>query len=260
MIKNKLILFMLALIFFLTVPAFAQTRIVDNAGLLSANEKNNLTALIDSISAKYNFDLVIVTEKDIGDSSSSAYADDFFDNNNYGLGQDRDGCLFLHVTGSRSYHFSTSGRGINIFNNTAANKVEADAIKYLRNGNNYGAYKSFLVNWNKFLVLDAKGKRYNFIHQWNVVLMVIAWIVAFAIGIIVVMVWKKGMNAVLAQTQANAYAVSGSLTFKVKKDTFLYSRVTKTERQTENNLSSGGSGRSHTSSSGRSHGGRGGRY
>ena len=257
MIKN---IFILISMFFLTVPAFTQTRIIDNAGLLSADEKNNLTVLIDSISAKYNFDLVIVTEKNIGDSSASAYADNFFDNKGYGQGQDKSGCLFLHVIGSREYWFSTSGRGIKIFNDTAANKLEADAIKYLRNSDNYGAYKSFLVNWNKFLVLDAKGKRYNFIHQWNVVLMVIAWIVAFAIGIIVIMAWKKGMNAVFAQTQADAYAVPGSLKFKVKKDTFLFSRVTKTERQTENNLSSGGSGRSHTSSSGRSHGGRGGRY
>ena len=253
MIKN---IFILISMFFLAVPAFAQTRIVDNAGLLSADEKKDLNALIDSISVKYSFDLVIVTEKNIGDSSSSAYADNFFDNNGYGQGQDKSGCLFLHVIGSREYWFSTSGRGIKILNDTAGNKLEADAIKYLSSGSNYNAYKSFIVNWEKFLALDAKGKHYNFIHQWNVVLMVIAWIVAFLIGIIVIMAWKKGMNAVFAQSQADAYAVPGSLKFKVKKDTFLYSRVTKTERQTDSNSGVSGSFRS----SGGSHSGRGGKY
>ena len=254
--KNLFKFLILISILFLAVPAFAQTRIVDNAGLLSADEKNNLTALVDSISVKYNFDLIIVTEKNISDSNPSAYANNFFDENSYGQGQDKSGCLFLHVIGSRDYWFSTSGRGIKILNDTAGNKLEADAIKYLRDGSNYEAYKSFIVNWEKFLALDAKGKHYNFIHQWNAVLMVIAWIAAFLIGIIVIMVWKKGMNAVIAQTQADAYTVPGSLAFKVKKDTFLYSRVTKTERQTDNNSGSRGSFRSSSGS----HGGRGGRY
>ena len=248
--------FILILIFFLAVPAFGQTRIVDNAGLLNADEKKDLNALIDSISVKYSFDLVIVTEKDIGDSSSSAYADNFFDINGYGQGQDKNGCLFLHVIGSREYWFSTSGSGIKILNDTAGNKLEANVIKYLSSGSNYNAYKSFIVNWEKFLALDAKGKHYNFIHQWNVVLMVIAWIVAFLIGIIVILGWKKGMNAVFAQSQADVYIVPDSLKFKVKKDTFLYSRVTKTERQTDNKSGVSGSFRSSSGS----HGGRGGKY
>ena len=187
------------------------------------------------------------------------YADDFFDYNGYGLGQDRDGCLFLQVTGDRDYWFSTSGRGINVLNRAAFNKLEADAVKHLREGNAYQAYNSFLVNWEKFLALDVKGRRYNFIEQWNIVIMIIAWAVAFGIGFIVVLVWKKGMNTVFAQTQAGAYVVPGSLTFNIKKDTFLYSTVSRTARETDTG-SSGGGGRSHTSSSGRSHGGGGGKY
>ena len=241
------------------IPAFAQTRIVDNAGLLNESEKAALTSLIDSISTKYNFDLVIVTEKSIGTVMPMDYADDFFDYNGYGLGQDRDGCLFLQVTESRDYWFGTSGRGIKIMNETAGRKLESDAVKHLSSGSAYQAYNSFLINWENFLSLDAKGRRYNFIQQWNIVIMIIAWAVALGIGFIVVLVWKKGMNTALAQTQAAAYVVPGSLSFKVKKDTFLYSTVTKTARETSS-TSSGGGGRSHTSSSGRSHGGRGGKY
>jgi len=257
--KNILKYFLLILIIFITVPVSAQTRIVDNAGLLNAGEKEALTALINSISEKYNFDLVIVTEKNIGAATPMDYADDYFDYNDFGLGNDRDGCLFLQVKESREHWLSTSGRGIKIMNETAGKKLEDDAIKHLRKDNYYKAYNSFIVNWEKFLILDAKGRNYNFVQQWHLVIMIIVWAFAFGAGFLVVLSMKKSMNTALAQTQAAAYIVPGSLAFKVKKDTFLYSQVTKTARQTDVS-SSGGMGGSHVGSSGRSHGGRGGKH
>ena len=253
------------ILFSLAAPLFPQEnridgeidRIVDNAGLLSPQEKASLTEIISSLASKYDFDLVIVTEESIGATSPMDYADDFFDYGGYGLGQDRDGCLFLQVTGSREYWFSTSGRGIGIFNATAANKLESDAVKFLREGNSYEAYRAFLLDWEEFLALDAKGRSYNFFYQWNLVLVSIAWVLAFAIGFIIVRIWKKRMNTAHFQTQAGAYVVPGSLTFKEKKDRFLYSNVAKTKRQTQTTSSGRGI---HTGSSGRSHGGRGGRY
>ncbi|MCL2265264.1 MAG: TPM domain-containing protein [Treponema sp.] len=255
MLKNIVKLLSLIFFIFCAASAFAQPRVVDNAGLLELNEQAALVNLINSISKKYNFDLVIVTEKSINGLRPVDYADDFFDYNGYGLGQGRDGCLFLHVTGSRDYWFSTSGRGIDILNSAAFNKLEADAVKFLRAGINYEAYYAFLENWEEFLALEAAGRSYNIFYQYNAIFVIIAWILALIIGSVIVQTWKNRMNTALAQTQASAYVVPGSLSFKTKKDIFLYSTVTRTVRQTD---SSGG--RSHTSSSGRSHGGGGGRY
>ena len=253
-------LFMLILLISAAIPAFTQEKIVDNAGLLSNSQKAALVNRINSISAKNNIDLVIVTEKNTGSISSMDYADDFFDYNGYGFGQNRDGCLFLQVTETRDFWISTSGRCIDILNNYALNKLETDIVKHLREGNNYEAYNSFLSNWEEFLMLDARwGRSYNFFYQWNSVLVIAAWVLAFAIGFITVGVWKSGMNTALSQTQAGAYIVPGSLSFKIKSDNFLYSTVTKTVRQTDNNSDTGGN-RTHTGSSGRIHGGGGGRY
>jgi len=261
--KTKVIKFcLLFLIVFCVTPAFAsvynlQTRIIDNAGLLNQQEKTNLMGLIASAALNYNFDLVIVTEKNISASSPMKYADDFFDNNGYGLGQDRDGCLFLLVTDSRDYWFSTSGSGIRILNSAAGDKLENSVVKSLEEGNLYEAFNAFLLDWENFLDLDAKGMSYNFFQQWNIVLVSIAWVIAFIIGLIIVQIWKSGMNSALAQTQAAAYVVPGSLEFNEKKDSFLFSTVTKTKL--ENQTSSSGQ-RVHTGSSGMGHGGRGGKY
>jgi uncharacterized protein len=238
----------------------AQARIVDNANILSQSESANLTSLIDSVAIAYNFDLVIVTEQSIGAVRPMDYADDFFDYNGYGLGQDRDGCLFLRVMGTRDYWFSTSGRGIQLLdgNPFAFDVLEANVGHYLGSDQYYEAFQTFILDMEKFLSLEAVGRRYNFFHHYNAMLVLSAWVIALVVAFAVVLIWKKGMNTALAKTQAAAYVVPGSLSFKVQKDNFLYSTVTKTRRQTQSS-SSGRGGGIHTGSSGRMHGGRGGR-
>jgi len=252
--KIKCLAFLSLLVLILTESAFAQERIVDKAGLLSDSQKENLRRLTSSIYEDYYFDLVIVTERNIGNTSPMVYADDFFDYNSYGL----NGCLLLQVTESRDYWISTSGTGIEILNPYAYNKLETDIVRSLSAGDYYEAYLAFLQDWELFLSLDRNYRSYNFFYQWNFALVSISWIIAFAIGLIVVQTWKKGMNTALPQRAAAVYMIPGSLAFKVKRDVFLYSTVTKTRRQTE--TTSGGGGGMHTGSSGRSHGGGGGKY
>jgi hypothetical protein len=70
--------------------------------------------------------------------------------------------------------------------------------------------------------------------QWNYKAILIAWAAAIAIGIGVVEFWKYKMNTVFLKKEADMYVVPNSLVFKVKKDSFLYSHVTKIRRQTQN--------------------------
>ena len=245
------------LIIFFSAPLFARDRIVDKAGLLGGTEKAELEEMAELIASSYNFDLVIVTEKTIGGAEPADYADDFFDNNGYGSGEDRDGSLLLQVTGSRDYAFSHSGRGIKIMNSSAEDRLEADVVSFLGKNDPAGAYRAFIAAWEEFLVLDAKGRSYNFFHEWNTPLVVAAWIIAFIIGFLIVQSWKMKMNTALPQTQAAAYVVPGSLSFTRQSDRFLYSTVTKTKKQKPPSSSSGGI---RTSSSGRSHSGRSGKY
>jgi uncharacterized protein len=242
------------LILFLPAALFAQSRVVDNAGVLSGGEIAELTELTETIAAYYNFDLVIVTEKEIS-ASPENYVDDFFDYNGYGLGEDRDGCLFLRVTGSRDYWFSTSGRGIKILNSTAFNKLESAVVPYLANDALAGAYRAFIYEWDTFLALDAKGRSYNFFYKNNTILVIIAWVLSLLIGLAVVLSWKKQMDTALVKEQADSFIIPGSLAFTKQEDRFLYSRVTKIARP--KSTSSGGV---HRSSSGRRHGGGGRKY
>jgi uncharacterized protein len=254
--KKKLYIFLLAASFlFLSFPLFAQKRVADNAGLLSGGEISELESLLAEIALTYDFDLIIVTETSIGGADPMDYADDYFDYKGYGLGGDRDGCLFLQVTGTRDYWFSTSGRGIKILNSTAFDKLEGDVVKHLSNDDPAEAYRAFINAWEVFLALDAKGKSYNFITAHGAILYPVAWVVSLITALAAIMIMKAKMNTVHPRIEADRFIIPGSLDFTVKQDSFLYSAVSKSKRA-ESSSSSG----SHTSSSGRSHGGGGGRY
>jgi len=252
--KKRLFIFLLA-VSFLSFPLFAQRRVIDNAGLLTADEISVLESLAAGIALTYNFDLVIVTETSIGGANPMDYADDYFDYNGYGLGGDRDGCLFLQVTETRHYWFSTSGRGIKILNSAAYNKLEKDVVGFLRNNDSAGAYRAFIGAWRIFLALDAEGKSYNFVNVYASIMYITAWVISLIIAFVAVGIMKAKMNTVHLKTKADRFIIPGSLAFTLQKDSFLYSAVTKSER-----AESDSSGGSHTSSSGRSHGGGGGRY
>ena len=203
-------------------PAFAE--VFDNAGLLSSGQQAHLEELIDTIAGEYNFNLLIVTERDAGEFSVEAFAD-------HVSAPVQDGCLLLLLTESRDYNFTARGRGEGILNTAAFNKLEADALKFLKEDDYFEAFRTFINNWETFLTLEAKGRNYNFFYEWNIILVAASWVLAIAVGLGVVMLWKKKMNTALAQTQANAYTIPGSLVFNKKNDRFLYSRVAKTKRQ-----------------------------
>jgi uncharacterized protein len=144
-------------------------------------------------------------------------------------------------------------------NPSAFSKLESDTGKYLGKDDYYAAFRAFVLAWDKFLKLDEKGRSYNFFYRYNLILLLIAWLVAFVIGLIVVSTWKHGMNTAMPKTQAESYIIPESLNFATKKDSFLFSKVEKTKRDTQSSVSASGSRRAHISSSGRTHGGGGGR-
>jgi len=230
----KIKLFLLFLIIFcISAPLFGLYRVMDFADLLSDSEADSLEEILKTISLTYDFDMVVVTIGQTGNTEPEDFADGFFDKNGYGLGKNRDGCLLLVVTEVKVFWFGTSGRGKKILTPMASKKLEKDTFNSLEKGNFYDAFVAYTKGWEEFLVLDAKGRTYNVFYKYNGVLVIIAWVVSFGIGFLIVLIWKKSMSTAIPKKQAVAYIVPGSLSFAVQQDQFLYSTVTKTERASD---------------------------
>ena len=96
---KKIVVFLIISIITVTscINVFAAnySRIVDEADLLSYDQEQELEAYIDEVSEKHKFDLVIVTVNSLNGKTSTEFADDFYDYNDYGFGKDKDGALLL---------------------------------------------------------------------------------------------------------------------------------------------------------------------
>ena len=103
---------------------------------------------------------------------------------------------------------------------------------------------------------------------WNWV--AYALVIGLIVAVIVMTVMKSGMKSVHMKAEASDYVREGSFDLTESNDTYLYRTVTKTEKPKDDDKGSGSSGggfgsggnfsSTHTSSSGSTHGGRGGSF
>ena len=88
------------------VPAGSELpRLVDDADLLTDSEEKELNQQLDTVSEEQECDVIIVTVDSLNGKTVEEYADDYYDDNSYGYGENNSGILFLVVwmTGNGIY-------------------------------------------------------------------------------------------------------------------------------------------------------------
>lgn len=235
---------------------FINPTITDSVGYLTEEQNKELSARLDKIREQYNFDIVFVSEDRISAYDAQAAADDIYDYNGYGYGENYDGILFYIADSERKYHFSVCGSGETIFNENGLAYLEKKIVPYLKKDNYYAAVKSYADHTEELLEMAAEGKPFNKRqHSMKYILCVVAGALLLPLILAYFMMHKKlcAMKTAVKEDNAGNYMKPNSMNLDFSRDIFLYSTVTKTEKP----KSSSGS---HTSSSGRSHGGRGGSF
>ena len=105
---KKLTLCLFLMMLMLTV-ALADTQVQDDAGLFTADEIAEISAICDRIESAYPVDMFVLTSQDVPSGQTTAYADDYFDYNGLGMGDDRAGMLYLIDMHNRQCWISTRG-------------------------------------------------------------------------------------------------------------------------------------------------------
>ncbi len=136
--------------------------VVDLADVFSANEETELSQTIMDLDAVYQMDLVVVTTDDTGGKSARDYADDYFDQNGYGVGTDLNGILFLIDLDNREAYISTSGSGIRYLTDQRIEAVlDAVFAGGLSDGNYFGAAREFLNKTAEYLKAGIPADQYS---------------------------------------------------------------------------------------------------
>ena len=240
-------------------------RLVDEADLLSDSEESRLLTTLDEISERQKCDVVVVTVDTIGDSTATEFADDFYDYNGYGAGENRDGILLLISMADRDWAISTCGYGITAFTD-AGQAYMVDKFKpALSDGDYYEAFDKYAVLCDDFLTQAKNGNPYdngNLPKEFPYVGLIICIGVSIGVAFIIVNGMKNKLKSVRTKTDADTYVRQGSMSLAQNRDIFLYRTINRTKRSTESSSSSSGSSGSstHRSSSGTTHGGSSGKF
>lgn len=277
----------------LTHVSAESPHVVDHAGLFSSEEIFLLENEARTLSDTYGMDVVIVTTWSMDGKSAQSFADDFYDDNGYGIGSDDSGILFLLAMESREWYVSTCGQAIYAFTDYGIDQLVDKIIYDLSSGNYYYAFDTYLSMLPAYFDAYKNGKPidnysyyppgdnypgnsddhvyypdygYDFdtvekdgLYYGKAVL--ISLLIGAVVAAIVLYCMRSAMNTAKPQRDAGTYVKSGTYRLNIQQDIFLYSRVSRTRRAENNTGGSRGGGSSvHRSSGGSRHGGRGGRF
>ena len=273
---------MLAALLVLLLPlvALADEQVIDRIGLFTADEISRMNAIIQQIEEDHQVDMVVLATSDVPTDYSESmyrvrdYADNFYDQGGYGMGEDFSGMLILLDMHNRVMWLSTGGMMIEYINDSREEAILDDAYSYLSSGR-YGEAMIAALNRTSrymdkgreegtFLYDEVTGKRlsgiYNALTSGEMLL-------AGLVGAVAAFVFWLSVNG--------SYNLSGS-TYTYDRNSNTAVTLTKDDevfvrqfsrRAVRNTGSHGGSGggRSggsgvHHSSGGRSHGGGGRRF
>ena len=252
-------LLLLLLVISLVIPAYADFQnpsIVDDAEYLMQSELSYLSKELDKVREKYSFEVAIYTESDMTSDTAEESADDIYDYQGYGAGENDDGIMLYICRDTREYHFTTHGDGLKYFNSNGLKYLESKVVPYLSEDDYYEAFEIFIETTDELLQMAKYEKPYNekqYSTKYLIGVIIAALLIPLLVAWILMKKKLKKMKTAVENDYAANYVKPGSMNISVSRDLFLYSRITKTERPKE---SSG----THTSSSGRTHGGRGGSF
>lgn len=252
-------LFLILLVTALILPVNADFRnpsITDEAGYLVQSELDSLSKELDKVRKKYGFEVAIYTESNMTSSTAEASADDIYDGNGYGAGEDDDGILLYVCSNPREYHFTVHGKGLKYFNSNGLAYLESKVVPCLSEDDYCGAFEIYIKTADELLEMATDGKPFNE-KQYSVKYLIFVIVAALLLPLLAAFIMMnkklKKMKTAVENDYAANYIKPGSMRINVSRDLFLYSKTTKTEKAKS-------SSETHTSSSGRTHGGRGGSF
>jgi len=242
-------------------------RFTDEAGLLTASQAMELTAKLDEISARQQFDIVVAVVNSRDERVANLYAADFYEENGFGYGKDLDGIILLISMEYRDFGFATTGYGLEAFTSYGQEYLEKLFLPHLKSGNYNKAFTTFADAADDFLTKAKAGDPYTYgnipltIEEQRTYRLYSALgslLVALLIAFSFVSIWKSQLKTVRREDLAHAYARQGSMVVTTAREQYLYKNVSKTKRVKDQRKGGGGGG--FRSSSGRGFGGRSGRF
>lgn len=250
-----------------TTPGVRQLpRLVDSVGLLSPDQAVELTAKLDEISQRHQFDVVVAVVPELDEREARLFAADFFEQNGFGNGSNLDGAILLLATKERDFGFAAFGHGLRVFTPAGQKYLDKLFLPYLKKDQYFEAFMAYANGVDDFVAKANTGQPYD---KGNIPktaaeilkLRLIGVLVSLGVGLAlaggITSSWKRQLRSVYQEDSAHEYVRDDSIVLSQKYDTFVNNFVDKTARPKDNDR---GGGSTFSSSSGSSATGHSGKY
>lgn len=278
--NRKLFCLLLSLLMLLSLSLTAAAeeslwRVVDNADLLDTAEESAHEETIRLLRERYDMDVVILTVNSLDGKRPQEYADDYYDENGYGCGEEKSGLLLLISMEERDWYITTCGDAIYALTDYGIQCLGEELLSGF--GISYDAgFRMFLNALPEYFEAlengtpidgqaDYSGDYYHgdqeevvYYEEEFTPSVELSLLLGLVVAGISVLIMRLGMNTKRPRRSAAGYMVENSFQMRQQQDLFLYSNISKVRRQ--ENKSSGGGSSVHRSSGGTRHGGGGGKF
>lgn len=270
MIKKKwmclFVVVLFALGLFPVISEAEEKRVYDQAALFTEEKVSALEMDIASLRAETTYDFVIVSTDDAQGKSARDYADDFYDENGFGTGQDKSGVLLLLDMDNREIWISTSGRMIDILTDKRIEDILDNVYAKMTDADYAGAADMFLKDAKYYIEQGIPAGQYRETLKETkpiskterairgLSMGLVFGAIVSGISCLVIVLRYKGKRG----QGEYAYQQAGNMQLTKQNDIFLSKHVTR--RKIPKNPPAGNSSKRssvHTSGSGRTHGGGG---
>lgn len=161
--KKKIVSFLLLLFCFLPLSAKASSsRVYDNAELFSPEEIEALSETIEELQDKTQMDYAIVTTEDTNGKSTRTYADDFYESEGFGVGEDHSGMLYLIDLDNQEIYISTEGQMLRYLTDERIESLLDDAFTHAAEEDYALSALSVLYGTEEYLSLGIPDGQYNY--------------------------------------------------------------------------------------------------
>lgn len=244
--------------------------VADYDELLSVTEERQLEEKISEISQEYSFDIVILTFDDLDGKDIETYTADYFMDNGYGYGSERDGLILSIYSGrdedirkfcSLGHGSGEDATGVYFYN---CLYDESSVVDSLSDDEFYAAFSEYLDLAREFLAAYEDGDAYNphtnryrrpgvLNTGFSVGELFVGALIVLAVSAVVAFIYlyilKSKMNTARRAANAAGYVENGSFVLRRQKDFFVFSNVSRVRIKSDTNSHGGGSFRSSGGSS-----------
>ena len=142
-------------------PAYAaaeDSKVVDDADLLSYDEEQEIQSMLDEFAEESGWTLFAVTTDDANGMTSEEYADDYVDQNAF----EENGVCFLIDMDNREIYMSTTGSAIRILTDHRIDSIMDDSYEYAGDGEYAKCFETMIQETEDSFHEGIESGQYNY--------------------------------------------------------------------------------------------------